>query len=112
LRRQRDGDLHAGLGQHVRAGHNHVACTATDGAGNSGTCSFTVTLTKATLPLCRDFNDNNLHGWQPDPDAPNVGVTVVPGGQDGASDYYVQVSDLAGDSAVMAAVSSTATGVV
>ena len=79
--------------------------TATDGCGNTTNRSQTVTVnccTNLCQPLCQDFNDNSLHGWQPDPAAPNVGVVLAPGGQAGASDYYVQVSYQSGASLVMA----------
>jgi hypothetical protein len=70
--------------------------------GNIGTLVCTNCGAAPCQPLCRYFNDNSLHGWQPDPAAPNVGVAVVPGGQGGANDYHVQVSDQSGASAVMA----------
>jgi hypothetical protein len=88
----------------VGPGTYALTYTVCDACGNCATCTnlLTVQCTNSCQPLCQDFNDNSLHGWQPDLIAPNVRIALVSGGQGGTSDYYVQVSDQSGASAVMA----------
>ena len=57
----------------------------------------------ANAGYCRNFDDNNLHDWQPNPNAPMVDVQISNvGSQNGAGDYYVLASDLTGMSQLMA----------
>ncbi len=49
--------------------------------------------------LCRDFNDNNLHGWDASAASPNVTLSLSnTGSQLGASDYYASALDIDGPS--------------
>ena len=53
--------------------------------------------------VCQNFNNNQLNGWQADPNAPNVIVgTNNVGSQNGPGDYYLQTIDQSGASALMA----------
>ncbi len=56
--------------------------------------------------ICKDtcitFNDNNLHGFMPNPSAPNVLVSLSNvGSQGGAADYYVLAQDQPGPSQLL-----------
>ena len=51
------------------------------------------------LDTCVNFNSNNLAGWQPNPIAPNVGLSVTNiNSQAGLTDYFILASDQAGPS--------------
>ncbi len=64
-------------------------------------CCYPVPIT--CVDTCVNFNDNNLHGWQPDPSAPNVGVVLTNvNSQAGANDYYILASDQPGPSFLLA----------
>ena len=50
---------------------------------------------------CRDFNDNDLHGWIPDTASPNVSLSISnSGSQLGTNDYYISAFDIDGPSKV------------
>ena len=57
----------------------------------------------ACKDTCLAFNDFDLHGFQPNPLAPNVIVTLSNvGSQGGASDYYISAQDQPGASQLLA----------
>ena len=59
--------------------------------------------TTACKDTCLAFNNFNLHGFQPNPLAPNVIVTLSNvGSQGGATDYYVSAQDQPGASQLLA----------
>ena len=56
--------------------------------------------------VCQDFNNNQLNGWQADPNAPNINVDLSNvGSLSGDSlDYYIKTTDESDASALMASV--------
>lgn len=50
---------------------------------------------------CRDFNDNDLHGWSPNSASPNVSLSLSnAGSQSGINDFYISAFDIDGPSKV------------
>ncbi|HNP97803.1 MAG TPA: DNRLRE domain-containing protein [Bacteroidia bacterium] len=77
----------------------------TDSCGHLDSVANTITVVDCpcNAGYCRNFDDNNLHDWQPNPNAPMVDVQISNvGSQNGAGDYYVLASDLTGMSQLMA----------
>lgn len=69
---------------------------------NVWTCNIT-TLDCGCDTVCRNFDDNNSHGWAADPAANNVAVFIAnSGSQGGAGDSYILAIDQPGASALMA----------
>ena len=57
----------------------------------------------ACKDTCLNFNDIDLHGFQPNPSAPNVIVSLSNvGSQGGAADYYIVAQDQPGASQLLA----------
>jgi hypothetical protein len=75
--------------------------TVTDAMGCTSSASIAVTGCDC-ITVCRDFNDNNAHGWAPDSVLSNVTVNVSNlGSQGGSSDYYIRAIDGSGASVLM-----------
>lgn len=89
----------AGVGVHM------LSYTYSDSCGHVTTISKAINVINCPCkePFCRDFNDNDLHGWTVNPSAPMVDVQITSlNSQNGPADYYLLASDLTGPSLLKA----------
>ncbi|MBL0139275.1 MAG: DNRLRE domain-containing protein [Bacteroidetes bacterium] len=83
----------AGVGSHL------LSYTYSDSCGHVTTISKTINVINCPCieTFCRDFDDNDLHGWTVNPAAPMVDVQITSlNSQNGPADYYLLASDLTG----------------
>ncbi len=85
------------LGTHV------ITLTYIDPYGCIGTVTNTISVINCCDTVCQDYNNGQFNGWQPDPNAPNLGVAITnTGSQNGVQDHYLETTDQSGASALMA----------